>query len=93
LSKPAFSYYDEHIETLPRPELERMQEGLILQLVPYVYARSPLIRQVWERAGISPKDIRSLADFKEKVPFSIRMRSAIFATRTMIRSAESNALR
>jgi hypothetical protein len=29
-------FYDEYVETLPRPDIESMQEGLILQLVPYV---------------------------------------------------------
>ncbi|MET0378819.1 MAG: hypothetical protein ABW049_07480 [Spongiibacteraceae bacterium] len=63
------AYYDEYVETLPRPDLARLQEGLILQLVPYVYARSALVREVWDRAGITPKDIRSLDDFRAKAPF------------------------
>lgn len=62
-------YYDEHVETLPRPDLERMQEGLLMQLVPYVHARSSLVRQVWGAAGVTPADIRSLQDFRDKVPF------------------------
>jgi len=62
-------FYDEYVETLPRPDIESMQEGLILQLVPYVYARSALIRKTWDKAGIKPQDIRSLADFREKAPF------------------------
>jgi phenylacetate-CoA ligase len=63
------AYYDEFVETLPRPDLERLQEGLIAQLVPYVYARSALIRKVWDRAGVGPRDIRSLQDFRDKAPF------------------------
>jgi phenylacetate-CoA ligase len=62
-------YFDPHIETMPRDQLERLQEVRILQLVPYVYQRSPLIREVWDEAGVKPSDIRSLADFKAKVPF------------------------
>ncbi|CAG4895777.1 phenylacetate--CoA ligase family protein [Paraburkholderia saeva] len=62
-------YFDPHIETMPRDQLERLQEVRILQLVPYVYQRSALIREVWDEAGIKPSDIRSLADFKKKVPF------------------------
>jgi len=67
---PSFpKYYDEEIETLPRPQIEGMQEGLILQLIPYVYGRSALVRQTWDRAGVTPQAIRSLAEFREKVPF------------------------
>jgi phenylacetate-CoA ligase len=64
------AYYDEFIETLPRPDLERLQEGLVVQLVPYVYARSAVVRAVWDKAGIKPSDIRSLQDFRDKAPFT-----------------------
>lgn len=46
----------------------------ILQLVPYVYQRSALIREVWDEAGIKPSDIRSLADFKNVGPL-VRFRT------------------
>ncbi len=62
-------YYDPEVETLPRDQLERLQESRILQLAPYVYQRAPLIREVWDEAGVKPADIGSLADFKAKVPF------------------------
>jgi phenylacetate-CoA ligase len=67
---PAYSkYYDEAIETMARPDLERLQEGLLLQLLPYAYGRSALTREVWDAAGVKPSDIRSLADFHAKAPF------------------------
>lgn len=62
-------YFDADIETMSREQIEQLQEARILQLVPYVYQRSPLIRSVWEEAGVTPDDIRSLADFKARVPF------------------------
>jgi phenylacetate-CoA ligase len=62
-------YFDADIETMPRAQIEQLQEARILQLVPYVYQRSPLIREVWDEAGVTPDDIRSLADFREKAPF------------------------
>ena len=34
----------------------------------YAYENSPLYRKKWDRAGLKPKDIQSLADF-ERVPF------------------------
>jgi len=62
-------FFDPVVETMPREEIEKLQEARILQLVPYVYERSPLVRSLWDKAGITPDDIQSLADFKEKVPF------------------------
>ena len=63
------TYFDGEVETMPRDQIERLQEARILQLLPYAYSRSPLVREVWAEAGITPDDIRSLADFREKVPF------------------------
>src|ERR1700722_191876 len=71
-------YFDPHIETMPRDQLARLQEVRILQLVPYVYQRSPLIRGVWAEPGVKPSDIRSLADCKAKVPFIDKDRSRRF---------------
>ena len=57
------------MELLPRDELDRLQEEKILELVPYVYERSALYRTTWEAAGVHPRDIRSMADFHERIPF------------------------
>lgn len=62
-------YFDADVETMSRDQIEKLQEARILQLVPYAYQRSPLVRAVWEEAGVTPADIRSLADFKAKAPF------------------------
>lgn len=62
-------FYEPDIEAMPREELEKLQEARLLQLLPYVYNRSPLVRWVWDQAGIKPDDIKSMADFKAKVPF------------------------
>jgi phenylacetate-CoA ligase len=64
------SYFEPDVETMPRDQLESLQEARILQLVPYVYERSALVREVWDEVGLKPSDIRSLADFKAKVPFT-----------------------
>jgi len=62
-------FFDPDIETMSRVDIEKLQEARILKLVPYVYSRSALIREVWDEAGVKPEDIKSLADFKAKVPF------------------------
>lgn len=63
------THYETRLETLPREEIELMQETLLLQLAPYVYARSAIVREAWDMVGLSPRDITNLADFQSKVPF------------------------
>jgi len=54
---------------MPRAGIEARQEERILELVPYAYERSALVRRKWEQARVKPGDINSLADFTERVPF------------------------
>ena len=61
-------YLDETVETMPRAAIEAMQEAAILRLLPYAYERGGLMRRHWERAGVKPSDIRSLADYRAKAP-------------------------
>ncbi len=62
-------YFEPEIETLPRSELEARQEQLLLELLPHAYERSPLYRELWSAAGVHPREIRSLADFRARIPF------------------------
>lgn len=57
------------IETAPRAEIEALQERRLLETIPYAYAHSGLIRSLWQSAGVTPADIRSIADFKARAPF------------------------
>ncbi|MCV7393889.1 phenylacetate--CoA ligase family protein [Mycobacterium paraseoulense] len=61
--------FEPEIEAMPRPELEQLQEQRVLELIPYVYERSDFYRMHWDEAGVKPADIRSLQDFKERIPF------------------------
>jgi phenylacetate-CoA ligase len=61
-------YLDETVETMPRARIEAMQEAAILRLLPYAYERSGLMRSQWDKAGVTPSSIKSLADFREKAP-------------------------
>ena len=63
------SYFEPHIETIPRDRLEALQERRLRSILPQVYRNSGLIRQVWEEAGITPDDIQTLDDFRTRVPF------------------------
>src|SRR6516162_2479139 len=62
-------YFEPEIETMPRESLAALQEERILELVPYVYERSALVRKMWDEAGVKPGDVSSLTDFTERVPF------------------------
>lgn len=61
-------FLDEVVETMPRPQIEAMQEAAILRLLPFAYERGGLMRKHWDKAGVKPSDIRSLADYKAKAP-------------------------
>jgi phenylacetate-CoA ligase len=56
-------------ETLRRDQLAALQEAKLLDLLPYAYERSGLIRETWDAAGVHPREIRSLPDFQARAPF------------------------
>src|SRR5260370_544 len=62
------SFFEPEIETMPRAGIAALQEERILELVPYVYERSALVRKKWEQATATPSDVNSLADFTERAP-------------------------
>jgi phenylacetate-CoA ligase len=62
-------YYAPEIETMPRADLEAFQEEQLLEIVPFAYEHSALVRETWERAQVHPRDIKSLDDFRERAPF------------------------
>ena len=66
---PDDRFFEPDMETMPRARIAALQEERILELVPYVYERSALVRRKWEEARVKPSDINSLADFTERVPF------------------------
>lgn len=63
-------YFDEAIETMPRPELRNLQQDRMLELIELVYESSALHRQRWEEAKLEPADVRTLDDFSAAVPFT-----------------------
>ncbi|MGQ0823707.1 MAG: phenylacetate--CoA ligase family protein [Actinomycetota bacterium] len=69
LPPAAARYFDEEYETMPRPNIEALQEELLLEMVPHAYEHAPLIRETWDDAGVHPRDVKSLDDFRECVPF------------------------
>jgi len=62
-------YFQPELETMPRGDLDALQEEKLLSLLPYAYERSAIVRETWDAAGVHPRDIRSMADFCERAPF------------------------
>jgi phenylacetate-CoA ligase len=79
----AFSrYLEPELETMPRAELERLQEQRILELVPRAYERSSFYRAHWDAAGANPAQVRSMADFAARIPFMSKDDIRAFRERT-----------
>src|SRR6266568_3272035 len=62
------SFWDEHVETLPRAELETLQLGLLREHLDHTYRGSPWYRYALNAAGVSPGEVRSLRDVA-RLPF------------------------
>lgn len=63
-------FWNRHIETMPRAQLDALHLQKIKALVQYVYDHSPFYRGKFDGAGIKPSDIRTLEDYKRKVPLT-----------------------
>lgn len=65
-------FFDPVIETMPREEIEQLQEARILQLLPYAYSQSALVREVWDAVGVSPKTSATWLTFGRMCPLLTR---------------------
>lgn len=61
-------YYQEEIETMPREDIEALQEKGLIDVVKRVYENVPYYRAKMDEAGVKPEDIQSMADIV-KLPF------------------------
>ena len=64
-------YYNEEFETLPRPALEALQLKRLQGALERVYAHVPFYRDAFDTAGISPDNVKSLADLP-RLPFTTK---------------------
>jgi phenylacetate-CoA ligase len=63
-------YFAPEIETMPRVELDALQEEKLFgDLLPWAYRRSALIRETWDAAGVTPDEVTTFAEFGARVPF------------------------
>jgi phenylacetate-CoA ligase len=66
---PDERYLEPEAETMSREGLDALQAEKLLELVGYAYEHSQLYRQLWQDNGVHPRDITSVADFRQRVPF------------------------
>ena len=62
------SYYQKEIETASREEILAIQNEKIVRQVKYVYDNVPYYRDLMDKKGVKPEDIKSVDDIK-KLPF------------------------
>ncbi len=67
--QPRWPDFLDPVESMSRAELDAHQAAALGAMGHYAFERSPLIRQAWAAAGITPRDIRSTADFVALAPF------------------------
>lgn len=65
------SYFNEEFETLPRPALEALQLKRLQQVLDRVYRNVPFYKEIFDRSGIRPEDVKSLADL-HRLPFTTK---------------------
>ncbi len=63
--------YNMDFETMPREALESIQFSRLKATLERVYATVPFYRESFNKAGITPSDIRSLKDL-HKIPFTVK---------------------
>jgi phenylacetate-CoA ligase len=61
------SLWNPILETMPPQDLEKLQLKKFQRIFSYVYDKSPFYHAKFEKAGIKPADIKSLADIR-KIP-------------------------
>ena len=62
-------FWDQRIETLSRPELERLQLKRLRQTVRRVARGVPFYRQAFAASGVKPSAVKTLADLR-RLPFT-----------------------
>ena len=61
-------YYQEQIEKMPREEIKAMQSEKLVRQVKHVYEHVPYYRDLMDKKGVRPEDIRGIEDL-HKLPF------------------------
>ncbi|NNN19779.1 MAG: hypothetical protein HKL84_08000, partial [Acidimicrobiaceae bacterium] len=62
------AFWNEYTETMPREQLDELHLKRLQALLGYAYDRVPFYRNLYQEAGFTPEDIKSLEDFNRYVP-------------------------
>ena len=62
------NYYQKEYETMPREQIRALQEEKLKKQVKHVYEHVPYYRDLMDKKGVKPEDIRTLDDI-QKLPF------------------------
>ncbi|MBR3302043.1 MAG: phenylacetate--CoA ligase [Firmicutes bacterium] len=62
------TYYQKDIETMPRGQIHALQEEKLKKQVKHVYEHVPYYRDLMDKKGVKPEDIKTLDDI-QKLPF------------------------
>lgn len=65
------NYWQKDLETMKRPELERLQLERLRYIVQYCYDRVPFYHKRFDDIGLKPEHIREFKDM-EKIPFTTK---------------------
>lgn len=63
-------FWNAAMETMPRAQLDALHLGKLQKLAHYVYNYSPFYRRRFDEVGLKPDDIKTLEDFKRRVPLT-----------------------
>lgn len=63
--------WDKEHECLSREDLEQLQLVRLQETVRWAYEKVPFYRELFDRQGVSPADIKSLADTR-RLPFTVK---------------------
>lgn len=63
--------WNQAMETMPRPEIEKLQSERLQQLVGRIYERVPLYKQKFDDLGLKPDDVKGVQDLP-RLPLTIK---------------------
>ena len=62
------NYYQKELETMPREEMKKLQSEKLVKQVKHVYDNVPYYRDLMDKKGVKPEDVKSIDDLY-KLPF------------------------
>ena len=63
--------YEPDIENMELPDIRKLQSERFVKMVRYAYDNVPMYKEKFEKAGITPDDIKGLED-AHKIPFTVK---------------------